>query len=281
MGRDLVPALGQGRGTQQTGGTPYNPNAKLKKPHPVPVAGGLTQPPSLTYDPAIEAQRRAAQRGLVDTEQDVRQKEHFANTDLTQALGDIKVNTSRKRQDIGRQTTRGLRSLDQQEADTQTKAKRTSEDFQARLSEIGRQFGQLGHRQRESANAAGVLDAGTEAASAAARGQNQRLAEAPIHTGQQRLGEDLATALGRIQVGRTDIGEDSTRATNRLTQDRNRDRTLTHRETGRTLRGLSQEEERARREGAISNVDLIESEIYQARQNRPGVFSKAGKKKGK
>ncbi len=264
------------------GGTPFNPNPKSKPKQQTsgPVtAGGLTQPPVLTYNPAIEAERRAAQRGLHDTEQDVASKEHFAETDLHQALGDIHLNTVRKRQDIGRSANRGLRTLGNQEADAQTKAARTGEDFTTRLQDIGRQFAQLGHRQRESANAAGVLDAGTTAAGAVARGQNQGLAEAPIHTAQQRLGEDLYTALGRIDVGRKDIGQDEQRATNRLTQDRNRDRLLTHRETGRSLLGDEREQERARREAAISNVDLITSEIYEARQNRPNTFTKTGTKK--
>ena len=43
-----------------------------------------------------------------------------------------------------------------------------------------------------AANASGVLDRGTLAAGAAARGRNQKLAEEPVDIARQRTGEDLA-----------------------------------------------------------------------------------------
>src|SRR6187397_14003 len=163
------------------GGIGYNPRSKRRgkaagqpSPKPQPVtAGGYTQPPALTYDPGIEAERRAAERGLEDLETDVRAKRHFAKTDLAQALRDIRTSTSRSRGDINRSASRGTQKIGEEESDVQLKATRANQDFDSQLANIGRQFADLGRRQRESANAAGVLDSGTEAASQAARGRNQ------------------------------------------------------------------------------------------------------------
>lgn len=252
-----------------SGGTPYNP--KQKKP-PGPPTDPYITPPPLSFDPSIEAQRRASQRGLEDTEGDIATKEHFGEKDLDQALRDIRTKTSRSRGDINRNAFRAGRTLDSQEQDANTRGRRANEDFDTQLANIGRQFAQLGHRQGEAANAAGVNDAGTTAASGAARAGNQRLAEAPIGVARGRTNEDLATALARIGTGRSDLGEDQTRSLTQLTQDRNRDRNLTKQERGREEFTNQRTEERARREGAISDVDLLTQEIYAARAEHPAVF---------
>lgn len=252
-------------------------------PHPGlvdPTSSGLLQPPSMTFDPALEAQRRAAQRGLEDTEADVKTKKHFAEKDLELALRGIRTNTTHKRQDLNRSFTRGSEKLANQESDTKRNAERQEQDFHARLADIGRQFAELGHRQGEGANVAGVNDAGTAAASAAARGANQFRAEAPIHTAEGRLHEDLMTALDRIATAHGQLESDHSLSLNRLKQDRNIQRREAHRETGRSEFGWGREEERARREAAIADTNLLEEEIYQARQNHPGAFSTTGARNG-
>jgi len=252
---------------------------------PAPVhdgasTGGLVSPPSMTYDPALDAQRRAAQRGLEDTEADVKTKEHYAEKDLALALKGIRVNTTRKRQDTNRSYQRGVTKLGHQEEDTNRDASRQQQDFTTKLADIGRQFAELGQRQSEGANAAGVNDAGTAAASAAARDRNEGFAKAPIITAQGRLHEDLMTALDRIAESRGYLEGDHSQALGRLNQDRDINRREAHRETGRTLFGLDREQERARREGAIADTDLLEQEIYQARTSHPGAFTKTGQKNG-
>ena len=303
-------------------GVTYNPRRKkpsvpraqvglgsgIRAPSPKPsgsplTAGGLTQPPSLTYDPAIEAQRRAAQRGLGDTTADVKAQRHFTHTDLNEALRTINVNSNRKRADLTREAERGVRKLGTQEqdvrtqagrsqADLRTKGERAQADFHTQLSSIARKFGELGQRQGEAANAAGVNDTGTQAASSAARQRNQGYAEAPVHTAQKRTEEDisqaqgrneedLASALSRIGSGRQELGSDAVTALKRLAEDQEFNQGRTKQEAGRSLFELKRKLERARREGAISNVDLLTSEIYQARANHPGAFGKTGQKKGK
>lgn len=256
-----------------------------RSPRPKPgrvTAGGYIQPPFLTYDPGIEAQRRAAQRGLEDTTQNVKTEGHFAHTDLAQALRDLGTENARKRQDISLSAQRGERKLGYQEQDVQTRGARANQDFGTQLANISRQFSQLGQRQTQSANAAGVLDAGTQAASAAARGQNQQLAEAPIHTAQARSQEDLAEALRRLGTARGELGEDTASSLGRLGEDTSRSRMLAKREAGRKGFELKRKEGRAKREGAISNVDLLQQEMFQAQREHPGSFHyRAGRRKGR
>jgi hypothetical protein len=267
--------------------SPFGSGGTVAPPHPkgnVPPAGtgsagGLSIPPFLTYDPAIEAQRRAAERGLEDTEAQIKTEGHFAGTKLHEAMRNLRRTTHYKRTDIGTSFQRGSQKLGYEEADTRKKAQRTGEDFQTRLNDIARQFGELGHRQGEASNAAGVLDAGTGAASAAARNRNQGFAEAPIHTAQGRLGEDLMTALSRIGVSRGQLAEDRGRSLGRLKQDTTVSRRAARREYGQQAFLRNRKQEEARREQAISNQDLIAEEIYSARQNRPGVFSTTGKRR--
>jgi hypothetical protein len=263
----------------RTGGTQYPPGYKPSVPS---ATSGLTAPPFLTYDPAIEAQRRAAERGLEDTEAKLKTEGHFQHTDLVTAMRNLKRTAHYKRTDIGTTFNRGTQRLGYQEADTKQQAQRTGEDFQTKLATIARQFGELGQRQGEAANAAGVNDAGTGAASAVVRGRNQGFAEAPIHTAQARLGEDLAQALGRIGTARGQLSEDQSRSLGRLQQDVGFERGKAKREFGQDKFTRQRELEQARREQAIANQNLLEQEIYSARQNRPGVFSRTGaKKKGK
>jgi hypothetical protein len=209
---------------------------------------------------------------LEDTEQNVATKTHFSNTDLTQALKDIRVKTRQGRQDINRTASRGLQTLGYQEQNQQTQGARAQADFNTSLASIARSFGQLGQRQAESANAAGVLDAGTQAASASARAGNQSRAEAPIHTAQQRAGEDLTTALQRIATSKGQVGEDQSQSLGRLNEARDRERLGAHRATARQLFEDGRELERARREGKISQAQLLEQEIYAAHRESPAIF---------
>jgi hypothetical protein len=286
------------------GGVAYNPHTHVPRvAGGPPTAGGLTGPPAGSFDPALEAQRRAAQRGMHDTLQDTASERHFGEVDLTQALRDIHTSSARRRQklgiDFGRSTEklgrdyeRGNERISNEESDTKLKGERTNADFVTKLADIGRQFGELGHRQGEASNAAGVNDEGTSAAAAAARARNQQLAEAPIHTAQDRLNQDLYTALTRLGTSRSQLTQDRDTALgqleqdrgiagSQLKQDRDRERLLSKRDFGRTNFTLGRKEQRTRREGAISNVDLLEQEIYNARQSHPGAVAAQNRKKGK
>jgi hypothetical protein len=259
-------------GTGSNGGTPYNPSSK-PSPKPNPAAAGGSEVPFFSYDPSIEAQRLEAQRGYEDTTQDVASKAHFAKTDLHQALQAIHIATTQKRQDINKSTRQANQKLDYQTADTEKTAGRREQDFGTTLTNIARNFGQLGQRQAEQANASGVLDAGTQAASAAARGGNQRLAEAPVHTAQERGREDLATALGRIGTAQGEVTADRAQSLGRLKQATGVERAKEQRAAGRKLFEGNRERERAKVEEESKNVASLAEEIYAARAEHPAVFA--------
>lgn len=276
MGRRRRPGLGGGlaAGSSGTGGTSYDPSYQPSpKPQTSPDA-----PPYFTYDPEIEAQRRESERGLEDTEANTKTSLHYAQTDLHQALKGIHIKAHRGRQDINRSADRANQKLGNEQADTEKGAHRREQDFQTGLANIARQFGQLGHRQGEAANASGTYDRGTLTAGATARANNQGLAEAPIKTGMARNSEDLATALGRIGTARGEVAADQTRGLGRVGQDARLERGEKKRGFGREKFKGEREVQRAKREQAIKDTDLLAEEIYAARQEHPGVFKQWLKK---
>ena len=271
--------LGRANALRASGGTSYNPK---KKPSPKPsqqTSGGLVLPPDMTYDPAIAAQLRASQRGLADRLAEIRTAGHFDQRNLRQNLRDIRTKTSRSRRDTQIGFNRGVQRFGFQEEDTRIKAGRANEDFRTQLANIGRQFAQLGRTQFQGANAAGVLSEATLAASAAARAQNQTLAEQPIHTARARLQEDLATMLSRIETGRGQLAHDRDLSLGRLHQDRDRGRRLERQDFGRRAFLRRREGQLVRREGVWARADLTQQAIYAALQNRPGAFTRTGRRR--
>ena len=266
----------------QAGSTLTNPNNR-----PAGHGGGggsvgpYTSPPFMSYDPQIEAERRAGRRGLKDILKDTKIEGIRAGQDLHQALRDTRVKAQRGRQDINTQAFRGNQKLGFQASDARLRAGRNIEDFHTQLSNLTRQFATLGHQQAQQANVAGVLDAGTLAAGAQQRAQNFAIARQPIDTGIARTKEDLGTALGRIGIARHQLGVDTGRARTRLRQDTKRDRRLSRQEFKRGKQDRGIKRQRAKREQAISDTNLLVEEIYNARQNHPGVFGKYGKKQNK
>jgi hypothetical protein len=265
-----------------TGGTPFNQRPKRGYPQGrgQVQAGGLVRPPVYASDPAIEAQRGAAQRGLGDTLKGLHVERRQGRQDLNQALRDVQTKSKRGAADTNLSFSRGTQKLGFQQQDTQLHADRANADFSTKLTDISRQFMELGARQKQQANAAGVLDSGTQAASAAARTQNQERAVAPIHTAQGRLSTDLASALGRIGIAGNQLSQDRTMALGRLGADTHRDTRLSKQSFGRLKAAEFVKAQIARREAAISNVELLKQEIFQARGAHPGLFAKTGAKVG-
>lgn len=223
-----------------------------------------------SYDPSIEAERRAQQRGLKDILKDTHRARVYAGQDLSQKQADIGRTQSRGLQDINTEYTQGVQDITRRQT-------RGSEDFTTQLDNLVRGFQQKGQQQTQVANAAGVNDASTAAAAAARRAENLAVARQPIDTGRQRLAEDTATAFGRL-TGQTGL------ATSRLGEDVTRDYSLAKQDHSRTIRDLLTKLRRAKREQQIGNLDLIQQEIYNARQNKPGAFTTTGapkKKKGR
>lgn len=239
-----------------------------------PTAAPMIEPPLFTFDPAISAQRRSAQRGLEDTLANIKTEFRWGKTDRNRALGRIRTDTRRARQELGTDYNRSRERLGNQRTDTEGKAQRQREDFSTRLADIAKQFRDLGQRQGEAQNAAGVIEGGTSAAAAAARARNQAEAEAPIRVAQQRLEEDLATALSRLNIAGGQLDQDRTIALSQLLQDRDYNRRSVRSKYGRDRFLLDRKQQRAIREGAITDADLLEQMVWQARENRPGAFKR-------
>ena len=224
--------------------------------------GGMHQPPAFSYDPSIEAQRRSQQRGLKDVLKDTHRATRYAGEDLSLKLGDINLAQNRGTQDIAQRLSRGTQDI------TQTQ-QRGMEDFGSQLTNLIRGFQIKGNEQMQAQNAAGVLDSSTAQASAARRAENLAIARAPIDTGVQRLTQDTATNLGRLQ-------QDTGTAGQRLGEDTSRNTGLAQQDYGRTTLDLATKKRRAIREQRIGNIDLIQQEIFAARQQKPGAFTTIG-----
>jgi hypothetical protein len=162
--------------------------------------GGFHRPPFMSYDPSLEAQRRATQRGLGDLRKDTKRGIHRARKDFRLQRKDTLVSKRRGLQDFATQLERGLQNLRFERQDINLKAARGMEDFGLRLQNLTRSYATLGQNQTQAANASGVYDAGTAAASAARRASNFRVEKQPIKIGEQRLQEDQITSLKRLGI---------------------------------------------------------------------------------
>lgn len=145
-----------------------------------------------TYDPALDQQERASQRGLGDLVQDVGTANRRSTTDLQ--LGT---------QQIERQSGRSL-------ADLLTARKNSQQDYTNARAERTRQYGILGGQQAEKAASAGVLGGAIAQAAekrAANQGREQQADRNNLERflkdsslAQTRLGEDKALQLGDLNL---------------------------------------------------------------------------------
>jgi hypothetical protein len=187
-------------------------------------------PPSGSYDPSLDAQRAAAQRGLGDLRQDT-------------ALGNTRaaVDYGLGVEDYGRQYGRGA-------ADLNLALGRGESDYSRNVGLLQRSYTQLARRQAEAGRAHGVLSGGLAARAAAIRAQNEAIDQQPLDTGISRLRQDTQTQLGRL-------GEDRDLGIARLGL--GYDRGVTDRGTALT---------RAERENTQFGLDVGTQEAYQAGQ---------------
>jgi hypothetical protein len=169
--------------TLQAGNSPFG----AFKPYQPPNPAGY-------YDPALDAQQRAAGRGYLDTQQDTA----LAGT---RAAVDYGLDTD----DITRSYTRGL-------ADIGTQRGYENENYTRNVGLLTRQYGQLARRQAEGARRYGVTSGGIALLSAAKRAENQGIEQQTadiahtraltgFDTSTTRLGEDRTSAQGRLDLG--------------------------------------------------------------------------------
>lgn len=243
--------------------------------------GRFHSPPYLSFDPAIEAERRAAQRGLTDIAQDTRIAGRRAAQDFRTTRRDLRIDLRRGLSDFRRDLNRGRQDIGFQRQDTRREARRGRQDFRLQLGAINRHFSQLAGQQVQQANLQGVLDSGTMSAAAVARARNKAIAQQPIKIGLQRLAQDTRTTMGRLGIQEQRLEKDIDVGRSRLRKDIKHDKRLAKQDYRRTIKDLHNKLARAIREQRIGDIDLIKEEIFAARRSRPGHFSKYGKKNKK
>lgn len=156
-------------------GLVFPPKPK-KKVAAMPKAGkpwtpftAATKPPPNTYDPNLDAQQRAGNRGLADLLADIGLKGERSSSDYITAQGDL-----------NRRRTEGLA------------------DYGRQRDSVNLGYQQLGNRQAQSTNAAGLVGGGALAQATEKRGVNNARDLAPITLNEQRLNEGTDRALGQL-----------------------------------------------------------------------------------
>jgi hypothetical protein len=163
------------------------PRFKPFKPYQAPPL------PSGSYDPALDAQLGAANRGLGDTQADY----------ATQAQRN-QIDYGLQQDQINLGKTRGLQDLT-------TGFNRGNQDLDRSVMLLQRSYSQLQNRQAQDAAAAGV-HGGAALQAAAKRAENMAIDRQPLDTQRARLGEDYATGTSRLnedtssQLGQLGIG---------------------------------------------------------------------------
>lgn len=162
-------------------------------------------PPADRYDPYLDAQLAAGQRGLGDYVTDASTSNRRATEDYGFGVHDAQLGQTRGQQDIA--TQRGYATQDHQRA----------------IDMLTRQYTQLGSAQGQQANVMGVAGGGALLQAARKRAANETIDQQPIDTGfhrqtaaldtqGQRLNEDTGTSIARLgvnterQVGDTNLG---------------------------------------------------------------------------
>lgn len=159
--------------------------AALSPLAPGPVKGinpdslPLPAPPPGTYDPIIDYNAGAANRGFTQTQNDAQTLFDQGQEDYGLGLGDL---------------TRGR---DRTLADVATGQRRLDEDRYYATDNLGRQYGILGRQQAEGAAQRGVTSAGLLGKSAQVRGANQAREQTQIDLAHNRQFTDLQTTANR------------------------------------------------------------------------------------
>ena len=161
-----------------------------------------TTPPSGTYDPTLDAQERAAGRGLADLLMDTEKAQGRTDSDyITQ------------REDVERQRGQTL-------ADMLLGRTRTLEDLNTQRADTDLSYQRLGQNQTESARQAGVARGGALLQAAEKRGvnmgrdmgriqQSQDRYEQDYNQNVQRTNEATDRSLGQLALGQQRWNEDS------------------------------------------------------------------------
>lgn len=208
--------------------------------------------PSGSYDPALDAQLGAANRGLGDLQGDAATNAQRLQNDYGLQQDQINLGASRGRADYQQQLDRGL-------ADYQTSFDRGSQDYQSQVGLLQRSYQQLQNRQAQDAAASGVRG-GAALQAAAKRAANMAIDRNPLDTAWQRAQQDIATGRDRLT---TDVGT----GMSRLTQDSSNQLGALGLQFQRQSTDASTALSRAEREGSQFGIDVQAQKAFQAAQS--------------
>lgn len=179
----------------------------------------LLRPPPGSYDPALDAQERAANRGLGDLVLDTEKSGSRSLTDYLLGQGDLTRQRGEFGEDVAGQRAGLESSYGRSLSDLLTERTQAGEDYTRNLAQLQRNYDRLGSAQAGQQRKAGVSAGGAGAQAARKRSENQAWERAPIDTGfgrfneasklaETRLGEDKATSLANIlQAERRGYGD--------------------------------------------------------------------------
>lgn len=229
----------------------------VTRPSPLRAYSPFTPgpPPPGSYDPALDQQLAASQRGLGDLQDDTAIQTQRLGEDYQNRLNGIQQGLGDTRTDLG------------------TAATREGENYGAQTAALGRSYASLGVTQHEATNRLGVLEGGTALQSAAKRAANQGIQQQGLDTTHARSVEDNAQALLRAnrnayeQTGALNIDY-----ANPLAADGTPGSLATG---GRAYQDLGRTLSRAEREGAQYGVDTAQTKSAEAAQQ--GYNPLAGK----
>jgi hypothetical protein len=255
-------------------------------------------PPPGSFDPGLEAQVRASERGLLDLikktqeEQhrqgiDVGQKKRVELRELQRRLGDVQrsrgyavSDNAYQQQQLGINFTRDLQDLG-------TARQRGQQDYERTLSDLQHRYSTAAQTQQERSVQAGTDEAGTAGAAAAVRAGNLVHERAPLDLSHQRAGQSLdlqeqrdrqnfGTASGRLAEGlarqQTAFGLEAGRSQQDTHTSLHALSLAAQRATTDRYNKLSQ----AKREQAIYSTDVAQQAYYQAHQNNPHILFPGG-----
>lgn len=193
--------------------------------------GTLPAPPPGTYDPVLDANVRAASRGIGDLKSDTLQNKTRLNDDLLLGINDLNINQQQGLEDIFKG---GVRQ---------------NQDYKEQTGALNRNYLDLASQQQQQQRSAGADQSGAVAQAVAKRAINHALEQRPLDTALSRYKQDATTDVGRLK-------DETTRNRSKLTLNYQRGNT----DLDTTLT-------RAVRENKAFGQDTTRSRYYQARES--------------
>ena len=169
----------------------------------------ILRPPPGSYDPVLDANERAANRGLKNLLWDTDRQGERLSTDFTLGQSDLARQRAEFGEDITTQRQGVERSYGRSLSDLLTERTQTGEDYTRNLAQLQRNYDQLGNQQAQRMRQVGVQAGGARAQAARKRAANQAWEKAPVdtsynramqasQTNEARLGEDKQLSLDEI-----------------------------------------------------------------------------------